>query len=121
MFSSRFRNCSAVGAAGLLLREQATSLARLPESQTLPQTRERVALKDRDRGPDRDQQQHRGAAKDPLPRAQDEDERDGRELEELERDAELDELGGRVVPGGVNWRWWRLTMFVRLERGERAR
>lgn len=102
VISSRFRNRSAFGAAGLLPREQAAAPARLPEGQAPPQARERVALEDADRGPDRDQQQHRGAAQDPLPRAQDEDDRDGRELEELERDAELDELRGGVVPGGVD-------------------
>lgn len=101
-FSSHFRSSSAVGAGGGLLLRKKAAPARLPERRALLQARQRRPLGDPDPDPDRDQQQHRRAAQDPLPRAQDEDERDGRELEELQGDAELDELSGIVVTGGVD-------------------
>ena len=108
--SSRFRSSSsssssAVGAgggAGLLpLREEAAP-ARPPDRRAPLKPLERRSLDDPDPEPDRGQQQHRRAAQDPLPRPQQEDDGHGRELEELQRDAELDELGGGVVAGGVD-------------------
>jgi len=108
-----FGSSSSNARAVLLLLQHAAALGATVLDPVLEVPRRDPRVYQPDHSSDDDQEQHRSAAQDPLPRTQVEDDGDGDELDDLERDPELDELRGRVVAGCVD----HLPLFFSRQSG----